>query len=164
VDVSPIVDLFHFFPLLCPVLQDVDRDVLMHYGRSDFWGEVYSTSRWDPAATHTLFSSLRKYPSFGHHPLPQVTKLTSLLAAFARSDEARRDFDARLDAMFAVEVPHCRHPNHFWFPEEGKVLMDTMRPQILLTNMPNLLLCSDCGLLLKYSYWKGPYEPSETSS
>jgi hypothetical protein len=159
--------LWTFFialPVLCPVLQAGGMDVEMHYGNSVFWGEVYSTSRWDPAATHTLFSSLRKYPSSGQHPLPQVTKLTALLAAFARSDEARRDFDARLDAMSAVEVPHCRHPNHFWFPEVGKVLMDTMRPQILLTNMPNLLLCSDCGLLLKYSYWKGAYDPSETSS
>jgi hypothetical protein len=102
----------------------------------------------DHAANKTLFSSLRKFPGAGQHPLPQVTKLTALLVAYARSDEAQRELRARFYALFSVEVPYCQHTNTFWFPESGKVLMDTMRPKVTLHRIPEFHLCSNCGLCL----------------
>lgn len=103
----------------------------------------------DHAANKTLFSSLRKFPGEGRHPLPQVTKLTGLLVAYARVDEAQRDLRARFFAMFSKEVPFCTHSNTFWFPESGKVMMDTMKPKVTLNRIPEFRLCSDCGVCLQ---------------
>lgn len=130
----------------------------------EYWGELYAPGvfvpGWDADHRCTLYSSLRKFPSVGRHPLPQVNKITALLAAFARCDEASRELVTKVHSLFAREVPHCLHSNTFWFPECGPVFMDTMKPRVILCNIPSFHLCSDCGLCLA---WQPASHPPRTT-
>jgi hypothetical protein len=130
----------------------------------EFWGDLYAPpgtvgSGINHDQHYTHYSSLRKFPGAGQHPLPQVTKLTALLVAFTRCDEARRELLAKFGSLLVQEIPHCRHANSFWFPECGPVLMDTMKPKVILHNIPSLQLCSDCGCCMTTS---APHTPHIT--
>ena len=126
------------------------------------YGEVYTELM--SGAQYTRFSSLKKYPSKGQHPLPQIAKLSSVLFAMATHDEAHRQLQTRMRDFGKSEVPECTHPNTFSFPEQGPVFMDTLKQRTILRYAPSFLLCSDCGVCLAQSGDRHAVHPNLSST
>ena len=76
--------------------------------------------------------------------MPRFQDIQPLLSAFLNVDIANRALVSKVAAALYQGTPECSHPNVFWFPEQGPILMDHTKVKEVLVHMPSLLLCSDC--------------------